>query len=592
MKIKLSLAFLISIAAGILWPCIACAQNSKPAYKANKQAAVKSADYVFKNGAVYTIDSHNPKAEAIAITGKKISYVGSNAGVQAFIGNNTKVTDLHGQMLLPGFVEAHIHPALAILAVGANLQSDSVDELLARLKAWADAHPDDKVVRGFGWRATLFPPAGPTRQMLDKVVPNRPVVLIGVDGHSAWANSMALQMAGINATTPDPAPGFSYFHRDPITNEPTGSVVETLAMLELNNKLDPMSPGKVMTACANLLPKFSAAGITAIFDAGVAVMPTELALEGYQQLEKEGRLPLRIVGSYYWNNPATVDPVGIVMKLKAKYHSELVQLTTLKINIDGGDLQHTSVMIKPYADSPNYHGEFLLGPRLINPAVLKAQANGINTHAHALGDGAVKAYLDAVEAARKAYPNSASRHADAHAVYMTDEEVARFAKLNVTYQASPQWNAPDPVIEMSVKIIGKDVMFKEMGRINSVLKAGGRVAFGTDWPAANYVSTYRPLDAVQVALTRGILPQYGNKQFMLVLKPEEERITLDQALKASTLDAAYVLGLENKIGSLKVGKAADIVVLEKDLYKIAPDDISTTKVMLTMMNGNITYQAK
>ncbi|HJV18790.1 MAG TPA: amidohydrolase family protein [Sediminibacterium sp.] len=590
MKSRLLFVFFTLVVANVLWAQNIYAQNSNSIQKTSKRNNINSADYVFKNGAVYTMDSKNPTAEAIAISGKKIVYVGNNAGVQAFIGNKTKVTDLQGQMLLPGFVEAHIHPALAILTVGADLQSDTIDEVLAKLKSWADAHSNDKIVRGFGWRATLFPPTGPTKEMLDKVIPDRPVILIGVDGHSAWVNSKALQMAGISSKTADPAPGFSYYHRDQKTNEPTGSIVESLAMQELNNKLDPMSPDKVLAACADLLPKFAASGITAIFDAGVAVMPTELALEGYQELEKKGKLPLRIVGSYYWNNPAITDPVDLVMKLKEKFHSELVQATTLKINIDGGDLQHTSVMIKPYADSLDYHGEFLLGPRIINPAISKAQANGINTHAHALGDGAVKAYLDAVEAARKAYPNSVSRHTNAHAVYMTDEEVARFAKLNATYQASPQWNTPDPVIELSTKIIGKDVMFREMGRINSVLKAGGRVAFGTDWPAANYVSTYRPLDAIQVALTRAILPQYGTKQFMPVLQPENECITLDEALKANTLDAAFVLGLENKIGSLKVGKAADIVVLEKDLHKIAPNEISNTKIILTMMNGKITYE--
>jgi len=147
---------------------------------------------------------------------------------------------------------------------------------------------------------------------------------------------------------------------------------------------------------------------------------------------------------------------------------------------------------------------------------------------------------------------------------------------------------PDPTIKRTTEIVGQDVAFQEFFRHNSVLKAGGRVAFGTDWPASGYIVTYRPLDAIQVAITRGILPRFGKEEFMPVLPPENERITLDQALKASTLDAAYVLGLEEKIGSLKVGKLADIVVLEKDLHKIPPSDISNTKVDLTMMNGRIT----
>ncbi len=498
----------------------------------------QAADYVFKNGAIYTMDANAPKAQAVAVTGKEISYVGDDKGAEACVGDNTKVIDLNGSMLLPGFVESHIHPTLAVFAAGADLQTDSLDEVLARTKAWADSHPDAPIIRGFGWRYNVFPPTGPNKADLDKLFPDRPVVLFAIDGHSAWVNSKALAMAGITAETPDPAPGFSWFERDPKTNEPSGWLVEVPAVQAVFFKLQTPSPENVIAAMVEQLAKFSAAGITAAWDAGIPLMPTERGLEAYQDLEKENKLPLRIVGSYYWNNPAADDPVGTVLRLREKHHSELVQAKALKINVDGGDFQHTTVLIKPYADRPGYRGEYLLDPKLINAAVLKAQANGVDTHAHTLGDGAVRAYLDAVEAARKAYPDSPSRHTASHCQYMSDDEIERMAKLNVTYQASAQWNTPDPGVEMSIKIIGKDVMFTEYGRINSVLKAGGRVAFGTDWPAANYVSTYRPLDAIQVALTRAILPQFGTKQFMPVLPPENERITLDQALKASTLDAA------------------------------------------------------
>ena len=557
---------------------------------ASGAAASEKADYVFKNGAVYTLESANPKAEAIAVTGKKISYVGTSQGADAFIGKNTKVIDLRGQMLLPGFVDAHTHPTTAYLAQGADLQYDSLEQMLMSLKAWVASHPDAKVIRGFGWRYNVFPKTGPNKADLDKLFPDRPAILAAIDGHSAWVNSKALELAGVNAKHPDPVPGFSYYQRDPKTSEPTGWAVETPAAQEMLRRLAPPTPEAVIAAMTEILPKFAAAGITAAFDAGMPLMPTDRGFAAYLQLERENRLPLRIVGCYYWNDPKTEDPVGIALRLREQFHSELVQARTLKINVDGGDFQRTTVLLKSYPDQPGYHGEFLLGPDLINAAVLKAQAIGMDTHSHVVGDGAVRAYLNAVEAAQKAYPDSVSRHTAAHATYLTDDEVARMAKLNVTCQASAQWNNPDPGVEMSINAIGKDIMFTEMGRINSVLKAGGRVAFGADWPAANYTSTYLPLDAIQVALTRAILPQYGKKQFMSVLPPENERITLDQALKAQTTDAAYVLGLEDRIGSLKVGKLADIVVLEKDLHTIAPSEISTTKVMLTMMNGTITHR--
>ena len=563
------------LAALIPWTCVVAAEK---------------ADYVFKNGAVYTMESTNPKAEAVAVTEKKISYVGSSKGADEFIGKNTKVIDLKGKMLLPGFVESHIHPTLAILALGADLQSDSVDEVLARTKAWADAHPEAKVVRGFGWRYPLFSTTGPTREQLDRLFPDRPVFLVAIDVHSAWVNSKALELAGINANTPDPAPGISFFQRDPKTNEPTGWVVETLAEQQILAKLDPPTPEAVISAAGEFLQRFAEAGITAVFDAGIGIMPTELGLQGYQQMEKNNRLPVRVVGSYYWNNPEITDPVARILALRKEFNSELVQARTLKIMYDGGEAQHTAVMLQPYADRPSFLGEFSLDRKLVDAAILKAQANGIDTHAHTFGDATTRAYLDAVEAARKAYPRSASRHVASHVIFLADQDVTRFAKLNVTMQSSAAWATPDPTINRTAGIVGENVAYREFFRHNSVLKSDGRLAFGSDWPASGYVATFRPLDAIQVAVTRAILPQYGKDQFTPVLPPVNERITLDQALKASTLDAAYVLGLEDRIGSLKVGKLADIVVIDKDLHRTAPREISATKVDLTMMNGRITHR--
>jgi len=552
-------------------------------------AITEKAGFVFKNGAIYTMDSKNPKAEAIAIVGKKIAYIGDNQGAEAYIGKETKVIDLKGQMLMPGFVEAHMHPTGALVTEGADLQCETREQVLARVKAWGDAHPEAKVVRGFGWRYFVFPGAGPNKTDLDKLFPDRPVFLVAIDGHSAWANSKALEMAGVNSKTPDPVPSVSYFQRDPKTKEPTGWLVEVPAWMFVFNKLEPPGAEAVGAAMNAAFPRMSAAGITSAYDAGIHALPTERALDIYQQMEKEGTLPMRIVSVYYWNDANIKDPVAILLKLREKYTSELLQVKDLKINIDGGESQHTAVMLQPYFDRPGYNSDYVLSPNVFAPAILKAQSLGINTHAHTYGDSATRAYLDAIEAAQKAYPDSKSRHTAAHALFLTDEEVTRMAKLNVTFQTTPQWLVPDPTIGLMLKILGEKVVSTEYGRINSVLKAGGRVAFGSDWPVSGWVSTFRPLDAIQAAITREVLPQYGTQQIRPIMPPENERITLEEALKASTLDAAYVLGLEDKIGSLQVGKLADIVVLEKDLHKIAPSEISNTKVKLTMMNGKIVY---
>lgn len=165
------------------------------------------------------------------------------------------------------------------------------------------------------------------------------------------------------------------------------------------------------------------------------------------------------------------------------------------------------------------------------------------------------------------------------------------AKLDMVAQFSAQWASPDPGIKASVDIVGKEIAYKEYMRIASVLKAGGRVAFGTDWAAAGYTSTYKPLDAIQVATTRSILPQYGKTQFLPQMPPVNETVSLAEALKAYTLGSAYVLGLEDKIGSVEVGKLADLVVLEKNLFDIPKENISGTKVLLTMFNGNVVFES-
>jgi predicted amidohydrolase YtcJ len=298
-----------------------------------------------------------------------------------------------------------------------------------------------------------------------------------------------------------------------------------------------------------------------------------------------------VVGSYYWNDPTVKDPVGAVAALRKRFDSELVRPRVLKVNVDGGDLQHTAVMLLPYADRPGFHGDFVLDPKVFDEGVMKAQAAGVDTHAHVFGDGAVAAYLDAVERARKAHPRSPSRHTAAHALYLTDDLIARMVRLDVTAQFTPHWMTPDPSNALSADgTIGRKVMFSEFGRTGSVLKQGGRVALGSDWPASGYVSTFRPLEEIQTAMTRDLLTRYGTKRFADVMPPDAERITLDQALLAQTLAGAHVLHMEDRIGSLKAGKLADLVVLEKDLHAVPPEAVSQVRVQLTMMNGRVTHR--
>jgi predicted amidohydrolase YtcJ len=544
-----------------------------------------TADVVFVNGKVYTVASKRPWAQAVAVKGRRIAYVGDTVGAKAFISRRTEVIDLRGKMLIPGFVEAHTHPYVgSALSQGVDLQYDTREKLLDVLTAYAKTTPGNSLVRGFGWRYLAFPPTGPRKEDLDAIWPDRPVFLCAIDIHCAWVNSKALQLAGITKDTPDPLPGFSRFERDPSTGEPTGFLVEPPAMVQVLDASGPFTLDSAAAALGLWLPKASAAGITSVLDAGVIVVSEDEAFHHYIDLENAGKLPFRVVGTHYYNDPKT-DPIEIITRLRAKYHTELVRASVLKLNIDGGVEPYTAYMLEPYSDKPDTNGVTLIPADRIKQIVRTADREGIDVHCHVIGDGAVRLTLDAIEEAIAANPPRDRRHSLAHLPLVSDADLTRFAKLGVIAQSSAQWAVLDPAM---VEIAGKrwgsraDHLF----RYNSILRAHGRVTLGTDWPAASYYSTYKPLDAIEVALTR----QEIGKPDARALSPIGERIDLAQVLRANTLDAAYQLRLEKNTGSIEVGKCADLAVLQENLFDVPVREIHATPIVMTMMNGGFTHR--
>ena len=547
-----------------------------------------TADFVFTGGKVYTVNESQPWADAVAVQGKKIIFVGSSLDAKKYVGDKTRVIKLNGKMMLPGFVEGHIHPISGALAtVGVDVQYDSLEEIFVDVKKFADANPDMEIVRGFGWRYSLFPSTGPTKEMLDNIIPDRPVYLIAVDGHSGWANSLALKMAGVTNETPDPQPGYSHYQRDPKTKEATGYLVEVPAMLEVLVKLQPQTKERVAKEFKNLLPQFPAAGITSVYDAGMVGIGEENGFQIYRDLEKKGKLPMRVVGGFYHNNP-DIDPLPILKKLNKTNHTDLVKANVLKINVDGGDAQHTGVFLQPYADKPETSGNPIFTPEQLNKLVVSADAAGFDCHFHAFGDRAVRMALDAVEAAIKTNPKRDRRHTVGHVQYLQDDDVPRFAELNVIAQMSVQWAMPDEtILGVSGVRVGKDILYSEFSRARSIIDAGGKLSFGTDWPAAGHYSTYKPLEAIEVAITRKMLR--GEKGVIDVLPPLDERVTLAQSLKSSTIIPAYQIHLDDKVGSIEIGKLADLIVLDKNLFDIKVEEINQVKVLMTLMDGKVTH---
>ncbi|MBN9019161.1 MAG: amidohydrolase [Rhizobiales bacterium] len=565
------------------------AAGAVPSFVAEAVAADDDeADIVFRNGPVYTVDGARPWARAVAVKGKRIAYVGDEAGVAAFIGPKTRIVDLAGKMLMPGFVEGHTHPLVgAALTRGVDLQFDTREEILAALRAYRDQIGQADIIRGFGWRYNAFPPAGPRKEDLDAIWPDVPVILVGIDGHGAWVNSQALALAGVTKDTKDPIPGFSYFQRDPATGEPTGFLAEPPVMLQVNNAVEPFSLDYVGDALAEWLPKAAAAGITTLFDAGIQVLPDPEGFALYTRFERAGKLPFRVIGSYYHNNPA-IDPLPVIKALRREFQSELVKASVLKLNMDGGDNAHTGVFLAPYADRPDTSGEPLLSPELLTDIVKRADAEGIDIHVHSIGDRATRLTLDAVEGAIRVNPPRDRRHAIAHLTLVDPQDEPRFAELGVIAQFSAQWAVADQPWQVVTRTRLGPERADNVYRIGSLQRQGGVLSFGADWPAANSYSTYKPLDAIEIATTRRELDKPQGPQ----LPPFDEVIPLDAALRAATIGAAYQIRMDSDVGSIEAGKLADLIVLERNLFEVAPQDIHKTRVLMTVMNGKITHEAR
>ncbi|WP_204807471.1 amidohydrolase [Mycobacterium riyadhense] len=546
------------------------------------------ATVVFRRGAVYTLDPLSPWAEAVAVRDRHIVAVGSNADVSALIGPGTRIVELDGRMLLPGFVEAHIHPIVgAFFTPGVDLQLPSRHDALAAVSAYARDNPSGPI-RGFGWRVDMFPPEGPSRNDLDRIVPDRPALLFSIDAHSAWVNSKSLEIAGVTRDTPDPVPGFSFYQRDP-AGEPTGYVLELPAVLGIVGAIEPVTKAAMTTLLADWAPKAAAAGITAVFDAGMPPEgndPAGLATV-YTDLERQGRLPFRVVVSHIVKAPPIDDAVSQTVALRQRFATELVRGGVLKIIGDGTAEGYTAYLLAPYADKPDSIGQSPFSEDDWRRLIVDADIADIDVHVHAIGDRTVRIALDAIEAAIKANPPRERRHSIAHLVYVDDTDVPRFGELGVIAQFSGNWMSADPsTVDIALERYGPQRQ-QQFFRARAVLDTGATVAFGTDWPAAGYFSTYKPLDAVQIAVTRQLI----GRPDAPILAPADQRLDLAQALHAATLGAARQLRLDDVVGSVQAGKLADLVVLRRNLFDVSASDIASTPVDMTMMNGTFTHGA-
>ncbi|WP_420335700.1 amidohydrolase [Roseibium sp.] len=552
---------------------------------AQNPRANPSTDFALINGQIHTMDEYGTVAEAIAIEGDEIVYVGDAAGLGDVIGLGTEVINLQGKMVLPGFVDGHIHAAAGgLIMLGVDLQTDDKDELFARIREEVETNDDDLIL-GYGVRFNPWTDGNPTAAMLDEIESERPMFFWAIDGHAAWVNSKALEMAKIDKDTPDTVPGFAFFERDEEGN-PTGWTVEVPAQLQVLSALLDIDPSFIAEGVEMWMGRFSASGITSVHDHGIQGLGQDEGFQMLQDFEREGKLPIRVVGSWYWNDPA-IDPIPGTMELRENYNSELVKAKYLKINMDGGDDKWTALMVEPYVDEPDNVPNPIIPYDIMEDAVIRADAAGIDVTCHCFGDLAVRKMLDAIEAAIESNPQRERSHKITHGVYIHPDDFARFGKLGVTYDSSGAWMSLDPLMQsIALSRVGEERRNNAFPATN-VIAAGGSFSLGSDWPVSGYVSEYRPLSSIEAAVLR----QLDGRKDVPPLGGETARLTLDQALRAHSINAAQGMGMADDIGSLEVGKKADIVVLSENLYDIDPNDISEVDVLYTMMGGRLTYDS-
>jgi len=541
------------------------------------------ATLIVENARVYTVNEKRPWAEAVAIGGDRILAVGTKQQIDAFRDHNTRTIDAQGKLVLPGFTDSHIHlleGSRTLTQVDLN-GTASIAEVQQRVKEFAAAHPKAGWILGRGWTYDIFgETALPNKKYLDEVVPDRPVYLVGFDGHTSWVNSKALAVTGITRDTPEPAHGTVV--KD-AKGEPTGALKEDAD--DLVGSHVRATREEQLAALRLGIGEANRAGLTRVICLGNSIDLVDdgknLAL--YDELLKNGELTLRMYVSSYQGPPTmTEDQIAAVVAAKQRYHGDWLAAGAVKFYLDGVIESHTAAMLTPYSDDPKQIGTLRWDEAEYKRAVAELDKRGIQVFTHAIGDRAVRLALDAYEDAAKANHTNDRRHRIEHIETITAQDIPRFGKLGVVASYQPLHAEPNvDTTNVWTRNAGPDRASRGW-TWQSVSKTGGRLAFGSDWP----VVTLSPWYGMQTALTRQTLDG----------KPEggwlpQERVSLEQAIEAYTLGAAYSAHRETREGSLEEGKLADLIVLDQDLFKIEPNEIHKTKVLLTMVGGKVVFQS-
>ena len=523
-------------------------------------------------------------AQAVAVKGGRIVSVGADRSVADLIGPKTEVHDLHGRMLLPGFQDAHVHPPSGGLEMlECNLNEAYTREGYERIVAdYASEHPDVEWIRGGGWSMDSFPGGTPTKQILDRIVPDRPVYLPNRDGHGAWVNSRALELAGITRETPDPPDG--RIERDG-AGDPSGTLHEG-AMDLVDKLMPPVTEAEWEEGLRVAQQYLHSLGITAWQDAIVGG-PYD-TLGAYTAMAGRGALTARVIGSLWWDRHRGEEQIDELVGKRARSSVGRFRATTVKIMQDGVIEDFTAGVLEPYlgpdGTPTSNRGMSFVDPGLLEASVTKLDAEGFQVHIHAIGERAVREALDALEAARAANGANDHRHHIAHLQVVHPDDIPRFHQLRVVANAQPLWATLEgQMVNLTIPFLGPERSGWQYP-FATLVRSGARLAFGSDWS----VSSPNPMWEMAIAVHRKEPRRYadmvGERATNEVFLPDE-RIDLATAIHAFTMGSAYVNHLDDVTGSIEVGKEADLVVVDRNLFDLSLDELADAKVQMTMVAG-------
>jgi predicted amidohydrolase YtcJ len=543
--------------------------------------SMQKADLILINGKIFTVNKNFPYVKSIAIAGEKIIAVGSNELVEKFRGPNTRVIDLQGKTVVPGFNDAHLHfLGGGLLLSRVNLEGvNSIEEFQKRVKTQIEKLPKGAWILGRGWDHTLFPDKKlPTKEILDKVSPDNPVFLNRIDGHIALANSLALKIAGITKDSQNPKDG--EIVKDPKTGEPTGILKEDPAMELVSNKIPNSTFEEMSIALQNALDEAKKFGVTSIQD-GHAARAEDFSV--YEDFLKKGKLTVRVA---WWGEleSGSMKDEGRNMndEVRKKYPitNPNFHIGILKAYSDGSLGSRTASMLEPYNDDPSTSGLPQMTQEEMDSLVIDRDKKGFQIGIHAIGDRANRMVLNSFEKVMRINGFRDRRYRIEHAQVIHQEDIQRFAKLGVIASMQPTHCISDK--RWVEDRIGKG-RAKGAYVWKSLLKSEAKICFGTDWP----VEHLNPMEGLYAAVTRQSVDGEPKGGWF-----PEERLTMEEAVECYTLGSAYAEFQENVKGSIELNKLADLVVLSQDIFTIPPEKTLETKVVYTVFGGKIIYEMK